>query len=48
METYTLAGGDLQDLRWEADRALDTELLVLGTVDQVVRDYGIIPSTFIP
>ena len=38
METYTLAGGDLQDLRWEADRALDTELPVLSAVDEISGD----------
>ena len=43
--TYSLASGDLEDLGGETDGALDTELLVLGTVDQVVRDYGTIPST---
>ena len=46
--TYSLTGGDLEDLGRETDGALDTELLVLGTVDQVVRDYRIIPSIFIP
>ena len=47
-DTYSLTGGDLEDLGGETDGALDTELLVLGTVDQVVRDYGTIPSTFFP
>lgn len=36
--TYSLTGGDLEDLGGETDRALDTELLVLGTVDEVSRD----------
>ena len=36
--TYSLAGGDLEDLGGKADGALDTELLVLGTVDQVSGD----------
>ena len=39
MWTYSLAGGDLEDLGGETDGALDTELLVLGTVDEVRRDY---------
>jgi len=34
----SLASGDLEDLRGEADRALDTELLVLGAGDQVSRE----------
>ena len=37
--TYSLTGGDLEDLGGETDGALDAELLVLGTVDQVVGDY---------
>ena len=37
-DTHRLAGGDLEDLGGEADRALDTELLVLGAVDQIRRD----------
>ena len=37
--THRLAGRDLKDLGGEADGALDTELLVLGTVDEVRRDY---------
>lgn len=36
---YSLTGGDLEDLGGETNGALDTELLVLSTVDQVVRDY---------
>ena len=36
--TYSLAGGDLEDLGGEADGALDAELLVLRPVDQVRRD----------
>ena len=35
---HSLAGGDLEDLGGKADGALDTELLVLGTVDQVSGD----------
>lgn len=38
MTTYSLTGGDLKDLGRKADGALDTELLVLSTVDQVRRD----------
>ena len=37
--THSLAGGDLQDLGGKADGALDTELLVLSTVNQIGRDY---------
>ena len=36
--TYSLTGGDLEDLGGKANGALDTELLVLGTVDQVIGD----------
>ena len=36
--THSLAGGDLEDLGGKADGALDTELLVLGTVDEISRD----------
>ena len=35
---HSLAGGDLENLGGEADGALDTELLVLSTVDQVRGD----------
>lgn len=37
-----LTGGDPEDLGGETDGALDLELLVLGTVDQVVRDYRMV------
>lgn len=37
--THSLTGGDLEDLGGKADGALDTELLVLGTVDQVIGDF---------
>jgi hypothetical protein len=37
-ETYSFTGGDPEDLGWKADGALDTELLVLGTVDEVSGD----------
>ncbi len=37
--THSLTGGDLEDLGGETDGTLDTELLVLGAVDQVGRDY---------
>ena len=36
--THSLTGGDLEDLGGETDGALNTELLVLGTVDEVSRD----------
>lgn len=39
MYTHSLTGGDLQDLGGETNGALHTELLVLGTVNQVVGDY---------
>lgn len=38
--SYSLAGGDLENLGREADGTLDTELLVLGTVNKVGGDYG--------
>lgn len=34
-----LAGGDLEDLGGHADGALDAELLVFGTVDEVGADW---------
>lgn len=34
-----LAGGDLEDLGRHADGTLDAEVLVLGPVDEVVRDW---------
>jgi hypothetical protein len=37
--THRLAGRDLEDLGRQADGALDEELLVLSTVDEIVRDY---------
>ena len=33
-----LTGGDLEDLGGETDGALDAELLVLGTVDELLAD----------
>jgi hypothetical protein len=39
--TYSLTGGDLEDLGRETNGALNTELLILGTVDQVRRDYTV-------
>ena len=38
--TYSLTGGDLEDLGGETDGALDAKLLVLSTVDQIVADYS--------
>ncbi len=37
-DTYSMTGSDPEDLGGETDGALDLELLVLGTVDEVVRD----------
>jgi len=34
----SLTGGDLQDLGGESDGAFDSQLLVLGTVDEVVAE----------
>ena len=34
--SYSLASGDLEDLRWESDGALHAELLVFGPVDEVI------------
>ena len=36
--THSLTGGDLENLGGESDGALDSQLLVLGTVDQVLRN----------
>jgi hypothetical protein len=36
--TGGFAGGDSQDLRWQADRSLDTEILGLRTVDELRAD----------
>lgn len=36
LTTRGLAGGDLQVLGGQADRTLDAELLVLGTVDELL------------
>ena len=41
--TNRLAGGDLEDLGGETNGALDAELLVLRTVDEVRRDCPVIP-----
>jgi hypothetical protein len=38
LTTWGLTGGDLKDLGGETDGALDTEVLVLGTVDEVSAD----------
>ncbi len=37
--THSLTGGNLENLGGQTDGSFDTELLVLGTVDEVVRDY---------
>lgn len=39
LTTRSLTGSDLQDLGGKADGALDTEVLVLGTVDEVTREF---------
>lgn len=36
--TRSLTSGDLENLGGQTDGSLDTELLVLGTVDEVVRE----------
>ena len=33
-----LSGGVLEDLGWESDRSLDSEILVLGPVDQIATE----------
>ena len=40
--TNSLTGGDLEDLGGETNGALDAELLVLRTVDEVRRDCPVI------
>lgn len=37
-KAYSFTGGDPEDLGGETDGALDAELLVLGTVDEVSGD----------
>ena len=37
-DTYSLTGGDLEDLGGETDGALDAEILVLGAGDEVTAD----------
>lgn len=37
--TNSFTGGNLKDLGGETDGTLDTELLVLSTVDQISRDF---------
>ena len=39
-DAHSLAGGDLEDLGGETNGALDAELLVLGPVDEVRRDWA--------
>jgi hypothetical protein len=38
LTTGGLAGGDLEGLSWEADGALDTEILALGALNQLLAD----------
>lgn len=39
--TYSLTSSDFQDLGGQTNGALDTELLILSPVDQVIGDYGL-------
>jgi len=39
LTTRSLTGGDLQNLGGESDGALDSQLLVLGTVDEIVAEF---------
>jgi len=39
LTTGRLPGGDLQGLGWEADRAFDSEVLGLGTLDELLADF---------
>jgi hypothetical protein len=36
--TYSLAGGDLEDLGRKSDGALHAKLLIFGAIDEVIRD----------
>lgn len=40
-DTYSLTGGDPQDLGGESDGTLNAELLVLCPVDQICRDWDV-------
>jgi len=42
--TRSLTGGDLQNFGGEADRAFDTELLVLGSVNEIGRELLQVPN----
>jgi hypothetical protein len=39
LTTGRLSGRDLQGLGWEADWALDTEVLGLGALDELLADF---------
>jgi len=39
LTTGCLSGGDLQGLGWEADWALDAEVLGLGALDELLADF---------
>lgn len=39
-DPHSLTGGDFQDLGRETNGSLDTELLVLGPVDEIGRDLS--------
>jgi len=39
LTTGRLSGGNLQGLGWEADRALDAEVLGLGALDELLADF---------
>jgi hypothetical protein len=39
--TYRLAGSDLENLGRETNRALHKQLLILGTIDKVRRDWKV-------
>jgi hypothetical protein len=39
LTTGSLSGGDLQGLGWEADWALDAEVLGLGALDELLADF---------
>ena len=43
-KTHSLTSGDLQNLCGETNRSLDTQLLVLGAINQIAGDYHAINS----
>ena len=38
LTTRGLSGGDLEGLSWQADRALDAEVLALGSLNEFLAD----------